>query len=355
MASNSFGTLFRVTTWGESHGPAIGCVIDGCPAGIFLSEEEIQKRLDERRPGFSPYTSPRKEKDRVQILSGVFEGKTTGAPISLFIANHDQDSSQYESLKNVLRPGHANFTYLEKYGVFDFRGGGRASARETACRVAAGAVAEKILEPLGIQVIAYLKGCGEYVSAQKDLSADTKVLPSLFCLEEDETPIKTILDTTLAEGDSVGGVVECIAFSVPKGLGDPIYEKIEAKLALYLMSLPASKAIEFGTGVEASKMKGSEHNDQFCIQDGAISMRTNNSGGILGGITTGLPLIFRTHFKPTSSIKKTQETVHLSGVETEFRYPENSRHDPCVAIRAVPVCKTMCWLALVDAFLMNRT
>ena len=355
MGSNSFGTIFRITTWGESHGAAVGCVIDGCPAGLELNEVDIQKKLNERLPGRGEHVSPRKEKDQVKILSGVFEGKTTGTPICLMVANEDQDSSKYEPIKDLLRPGHANFTYLEKYGIFDWRGGGRASARETVARVAAGAVAEKILASIGVKIISHLKSVGNCIAQELLSSALQLVRPDIFCLSEsDELRMKDTLKQAKDAGDSIGGVVECVAFHLPAGLGDPIYEKIEAKLASGMMSLPASKAFEIGDGIEATTNVGSQHNDSFCMRDGGVSCSSNHAGGTLGGITTGMPLVVRTHFKPASSIQKKQKTVDTSGREAQLSYPEGSRHDPCVAIRAVPVCQAMCALVLVDAYLMNR-
>lgn len=334
MTRNSFGTLLRLTTFGESHGPAIGCILDGCPAGLFISLEEIQKRLDERRPGHKAHVSPRKESDQVELLSGVFDGKTTGAPIMLLIRNQDADSSSYEPIKEILRPGHANYTYLEKYGHFDFRGGGRASARETAARVAAGSIAEQFLQQQGIQIKATLVSVG---------GASTLI------------EIEAVLERCIAEKESVGGVVECIVDPIMAGLGDPVYEKIEAKLAAAMMGLPGTKAFEIGEGVQASCMKGSEHNDLFYSDNGSVKMASNHAGGTLGGITTGAPLSMRVHFKPTSSIGRKQESVDIHGKPAVLELPGNSRHDPCIAVRAVPVVKAMCALVVMDCFLLNRT
>lgn len=331
MASNSFGNLFRITTWGESHGRAIGVVIDGCPAGLEISEAEIQAALDVRAPGQSPYTSPRKETDRAEIYSGVFEGRTTGAPISIIIQNQDQDSSKYEAVKHLLKPGHANFTYLEKYGIYDHRGGGRASARETACRVAAAALAKKLLAHFGIETKAHLCQAGE---------------------EQDPSKMMDVVLAAKEAGDSVGGVVAFSVLGLPVGVGDPVYEKLEANLAKAMLSLPASKGFEIGEGFRAATMAGSLHNDAF-IQ--GFTTQTNHAGGTLGGISTGLPLLGRVAFKPTSSIQKAQATVDLQGHPSEFRLPEGSRHDPCVAIRAVPVVDAMCALVVADALLMNRS
>lgn len=324
MASNSFGLIFRITTFGESHGKAIGVVIDGCPAGLLIKEEEINAALALRAPGKEALTSPRAESDQAEILSGVFEGKTTGAPIAIVIFNHDADSSKYEPIKELIRPGHANATYLEKYGVFDYRGGGRASARETACRVAAGAIAKKLLASAGINVQAYLKN---------------------------EETLRPLIEEAKQSGDSLGGIVEFVA-TVPAGLGDPLYEKLEARLAYALMSIPASKGFEIGSGFASATMRGSEHNDLF-IEKGVTE--TNHAGGILGGITNGMPVVGRVAFKPTSSITKEQKTVTLTGEQATFSLPPGSRHDPCVAIRAVPVVEAMVALVLADALLVNRS
>ncbi len=359
MGSNSFGTLFKITTWGESHGKAIGVVIDGCPAGLELSEEEIQLELNVRRPGKSAHTSLRNEPDQVEILSGVFEGKTSGAPISLIIYNRDVKSSSYEPIKELLRPGHAHFTYLEKYGIFDGRGGGRASARETACRVAAGAVAKKLLRHFGIEIAAYLKEMGSMKCSSSDLSLyemrDTVLKSPLFCPDPAlEKTMIDLLEETKKEGDSLGGIVEVLTSALPVGLGDPVYEKLEANLAKAMLSLPASKGFEIGEGFAAAAMRGSVHNDHFVKEGESVAMETNHAGGTLGGISTGQPLVFRVAFKPTSSIRLPQPTVDIHGQEKIFQIPEGSRHDPCVAIRAVPVVSAMTALVLADALLLQR-
>lgn len=358
MASNSFGNLFKVTTWGESHGKAIGVVIDGCPAGLEISEQEIDEALAQRAPGKNPYTSPRMEKDQSEILSGIFQGQTTGAPICIMIRNQDADSSKYEPIKDVLRPGHANFTYLEKYGIFDYRGGGRSSARETACRVAAGAVAKKLLLHSDIQIVAYIKQIGE---VKANIDPDHPNLPFLtyqsqvFCPDaEAASAIAVLIEQAKAQGDSLGGIVEFIATSVPAGLGDPIYEKLEANLAHAMMSLPAAKGFEIGSGFQSAIMKGSQHNDRFLHADGKVQTATNHAGGILGGISTSMPIIGRVVFKPTSSIMQPQETLATTKKAISFELPPGSRHDPCVAIRAVPVVEAMAALTLADALLLNR-
>jgi chorismate synthase len=333
MSSNSFGQIFRITTWGESHGKGIGVVIDGCPAGLAITESEINEALAKRAPGQSAYTSPRKEKDAAEIYSGVFEGVTTGAPISIIIHNNDAQSTAYEPIKKLLRPGHANFTYLEKYGVFDYRGGGRASARETACRVAAGAVAKKLLQHEGIHVTAYLA--------------------SIAGIQDHEAMMQKVHEA-IKVGDSLGGIVAFEATGLPVGLGDPVYEKLEANLAKAMLSLPATKGFEIGEGFQAATMQGSEHNDLFISQQERVITQTNHAGGTLGGISTGMPLTGRVAFKPTSSIKMAQKTLDEKGNTADFILPEGSRHDPCVAIRAVPVVEAMCALVLADAILKNR-
>ena len=360
MASNSLGNIFRITTWGESHGKAIGVVIDGCPAGLELDEDYINIDLRRRAPaGDNPYTTPRKEADYGRIYSGVFEGKTSGAPISIIIDNTNQDSSKYEPIKHLLRPGHANYTYIEKYGCFDYRGGGRASARETTCRVAAGAVAKKLLAHYDIEIVAYIKSIGvitmdedmvdiAHLKQQRDASP-------VYCPSKAsaQTMMKAIEQAKDA-GDSLGGVVEFKVMNLPIGLGDPIYEKLEANLAKAMMSLPATKAFSIGEGFHASAMLGSEHNDEFHAEQGQIKLSSNTAGGTLGGISTGEVVRGQVAFKPPSSINKKQQSVSIGGKEASFELPKGSRHDPCVAIRAVPVVEAMLALTLADALLMNR-
>lgn len=359
MGSNSFGNIFKITTWGESHGRAVGVVIDGCPAGLEISESEVNAALALRAPGRNVYTSPRAESDRAEILSGLFEGKTTGTPLSIIILNGDVDSSKYEPIKDLLKPGHAHFTYLEKYGIFDYRGGGRASARETACRVAAGAIAKKFLAHYDIQLTAYIKQIGTVeshaeMSSLESLQTLTFQSP-VFCPDKEAAAaMMALIEKAKKDEDSLGGIVEFIALSLPAGLGDPIYEKLEANLAHGLMSLPATKGIEIGSGFRSVTMQGSEHNDLFTKESGKTQTQTNNAGGTLGGISTGMPLVGRVAFKPTSSIMKPQNTLTTSGEEAKFQLPAGSRHDPCTAIRAVPVVEAMVALVLADALLMNR-
>lgn len=360
MASNFFGQVFRITTFGESHGPGIGVVIDGCPAGVPLTEQDINEQLALRQPGKTIYTSPRMEKDAAEVLSGLFEGKTTGAPIAIFIRNQDADSTQYEAIKDLYRPGHANFTYLGKYGIFDYRGGGRASGRETAARVAAGAVAKKLLAHYHIECTAFVDEIGGIATPPQDLS-DLKKLREktcaspIFCPDEKaEQKMTEKIRAIKEEKDSLGGILACVAHA-PIGLGDPVYAKLEALLAFAMLSLPATKGFEMGSGFQASRMRGSEHNDGFERDEGGhVHPATNFAGGTLGGISTGLPIFFRVAFKPTSSIKKPQQTVSLTGEKTVFQLPESGRHDPCIAIRAVPVVEAMTALVLADALLMNR-
>lgn len=356
MASNSFGKIFRITTWGESHGRAIGVVIDGCPAGIPLFEEELHEALARRAPGKNPYISPRREPDRAEIYSGVFEGHTTGAPISIIIMNQDANSAPYEATRHLIRPGHAQVTYQNKYGIYDYRGGGRASARETACRVAAGVVAKKLLVIEGIETHAFLTALGEIsctknVENIQDLKERTHQ-SAVFCPDfiVEQEMLKHLAEIQAAK-DSVGGVVQFLATGLPMGLGDPMYEKLEAMLAKAMLSIPASKAFEIGEGFFAAMMRGSSHNDHF---ETLHHTKTNHAGGTLGGISNGMPLWGRVAFKPTSSIGLPQPTVTLSGEAAHFEQAPGSRHDPCVAIRAVPVVEAMLNLVLADALLMNR-
>jgi chorismate synthase len=359
MASNSFGKIFRITTFGESHGEALGVVIDGCPAGLELAAEDINSWLQLRKPHVSQYVSPRSEPDKAEILSGVFQGKTTGAPIAIMVENIDTDSSKYEPIKNILRPGHANFTYYEKYGVFDYRGGGRASARETLCRVAAGAVAMKILAKQQIKTAAFVKSIGSVVMAAP--LPDIDLLRKLTYDSPVYCPNATTADLMIREiekvkaaKDSIGGIVEFWAENLPAGLGDPIYSKLEANLASAMLSIPASRGFEIGAGFAAAAMTGKEHNDQFVKLNNKITTVSNNAGGVLGGISTGMPLVGRVAFKPTPSIMQPQKTVDINGDECELQLPAGSRHDLCVAIRAVPVVEAMCALVIADAILYNQ-
>lgn len=337
-------------------------MIDGCPSGLLISEEEINFELSHRRPGNSPFTSPRKETDEAEILSGVYKGITTGAPISILIPNRDIDSTKYTPIEGLLRPGHAYYTYGEKYGHVDYRGGGRASARETACRVAAGAVAKKLLMEFGIELGAFLSQISEIrtISPENEeittLRKDTLASP-IFCPDNNaQKEMISLIKEAMENGDSLGGVIELRIKGLPATLGDPIYEKLDANLSKAMMTINASKGVEIGSGFSSAYMKGSEHNDLFKKNiDGEIFTDTNHAGGILGGISNGMPLVIRTAFKPTSSIMKSQKTLDKNGQEATILLPEGSRHDPCLAIRAVPVVEAMGALVLADSLLMNRS
>lgn len=337
-------------------------MIDGCPAGLSITEEEIRQELSFRRPGHNSLTSPRMEEDLAEIYSGVFEGQTTGAPISILIPNQTPDSSKYAPIKDLYRPGHANYPYEEKYGRFDDRGGGRASGRETACRVAAGAIAKKFLRTFGIEVTAFLTQLGDieaHISEHEEITSlkEQTLLSPLFCPDrEAEVSMIALIERAKKSKDSVGGIIELRAEGLPAGLGDPVYEKLNANLAKGILSIPACRGIEFGAGFASANMSGSEHNDLFDRSiDGRIITTTNHSGGILAGISTGMPLFLRAAFKPTSSIGKTQHTVNKKGEFSEFTLPEGSRHDPALVLRAVPVVEAMAALVLADAMLLNRT
>lgn len=360
MASNAFGKIFRITTFGESHGPGMGVVIDGCPAGVPLLQEEIDQALSRRRPGQSDFVSPRQEPDQVEILSGVWDGQTTGASLAFWVSNQAADSTAYESMQTLYRPGHANFTYLKKYGIFDARGGGRASARETVARVAAGAVATKILSREQIHCVAFVAemgGIGIEMASTHSLEEvrEKRDANPLFCPDTlAAEKMQQQLLQAIKEGDTLGGVVACIA-SVPPGLGDPIYDKLEANLAFAMLSIPATKGFEIGSGFTGARMKGSCHNDLF-VKDskGKFASKTNFSGGVLGGISTGAPLFFRVAFKPISSIRQPQETLDFQGQKAILTIPKTGKHDPSAVIRAVPVVEAMTAIVLVDALLMQR-
>lgn len=345
MSGNTFGTLFAVTTFGESHGPVIGCVVDGCPPGMALCEEDIQPFLDKRRPGQSKYTSQRREADKVQILSGVFEGKTTGAPIALLIQNEDQRSSDYEDIKQVFRPGHADFTYHHKYGHRDYRGGGRSSARETAARVAAGAIACLYLQrTLKIEIVAYLEQMGDLVLAVEDESERNN--NPFFCPNARQiNELTDYIDQLRREGDSCGARVTVLARGVPVGLGEPVFDKLDATLAFAMMSINAVKGVEIGAGFAAVTQLGSLHRDQMSKQ-GFLS---NHAGGVLGGISTGQTIKVSLALKPTSSLTIPAKTINTDG--EEVMVVTKGRHDPCVGLRAVPIAQAMMALVLMDQYL----
>ena len=355
--SSSLGTLFRISTWGESHGPGVGVVIDGCPPRIPLSVEDLQKELDRRRPGQSKIVTPRKEADEAEILSGIENGLTTGAPIGILVRNTDQRPSAYTEMQSAYRPSHADYTYDAKYGIRSVSGGGRASARETIGRVAAGAIARKVLQRdlPGYQCIAYVKSI-------HDLEAD--IDPNTVTAEQVESNIVRTADAAMVdpmidlitqmrtEGNSVGGVIECVIRGVPPGLGEPVFDKLEADLAKAMMSLPATKGFEIGSGFEGTLMTGRDHNDEFYIKDGKVRTRTNRSGGVQGGISNGEPIVFRVAFKPTATILIEQNTVNNAGEETTLA--ARGRHDPCVLPRAVPMVEAMVHLVLTDHWLRQK-
>lgn len=358
MSGNTFGTIFKITTWGESHGRAVGVVVDGCPAGLDLAAEDIQIELDRRRPGQSRASTQRKEEDRVEILSGLFEGKTTGTPISMIVWNKDADSSAYDAIRNKPRPGHADYAYQAKYGLRDHRGGGRASARETVGRVAAGAIARKLLSQEGIEICGCVIELGGIraaipevpISELRSLTESNPVRsPDLGAAEK----MLSHLDEVRQEGDSLGGVVEIIAKGVPAGLGEPVFDKLDGDLARALMSLGAVKAVEIGAGSKSACMRGSEMNDPLAIKDGQVYFESNNAGGILGGISTGQPIVCRIAVKPTPSISRKQRTVDLpSGKAAEIEI--KGRHDPSIPPRIVPVAEAMVALVLADHLLRQR-
>ena len=348
MSGNTFGKSFSVTTFGESHGVALGCIIDGCPPGLEISEGYIQAYLDQRKPGTSKYTTQRKEDDKIEILSGIFEGKTTGTPIGLLIRNKDQKSKDYDNLKDVFRPSHADYAYTQKYGVRDYRGGGRASARETTMRVAAGSIARKYLnDSCGIEIHGYLKQIGELSIASIDFSEVNK--NPFFCPDKSLVPeIEKYIDELRSEGDSVGAKIQINAKNMPLGLGEPVFDKLDADLAKALMSINAVKGVEVGEGMAVAGSKGSESRDEI-TPDG---FKSNNSGGISGGISTGQDLLLSIALKPTSSINKEGDTVNKEGKAVKVQV--KGRHDPCVGIRATPIAEAMVALTLIDHYLRNR-
>ena len=354
-AGSTIGTIFKITTWGESHGKAIGVTVDGCPAGLELCEADIQRLLDRRKPGQSKFTTQRSEGDEVEILSGVFEGKTTGTPISMIVWNKDQRSRDYSQIADCYRPGHADYTFDEKFGFRDYRGGGRSSARETIGRVAAGAIAEKFLKSLGIHLTAYTKSIGPVeIAAEKiDLA---EIMNNKLCMPDKEAAEKAAayLEEKMEECDSVGGVVECIISGVPTGLGEPVFEKIDANLAKAMLSIGAVKGFEMGDGFAAARSCGSENNDVFRMRDdGKVKKVTNHSGGVLGGISDGSDLVFRVAFKPTPSIAKVQKTVNRFDEDIDLVI--HGRHDPVVVPRAVVVVEAMAAVTLMDALLVSMT
>lgn len=353
-AGNSFGTLFRFTTWGESHGPAIGVVVDGCPSLIPLSEDDIQPFMDKRRPGQSRHTTQRQEEDKVKILSGVFEGKTTGAPISLLIENTDQRSKDYSDIKDKFRPGHADYTYQAKYGIRDYRGGGRQSARETACRVAAGVIARKILGT-GIQVRGALVQIGPHKINRSNWDWSAVEKNDFFCPDaQAATQWESYLDEVRKKGSSTGAIIEVVASGVPAGLGEPVYDKLDSDLARAMMTINAVKGVEIGDGFATASLSGEDNADEMHMgKDGKAAFSSNHAGGILGGISSGQEIVCRFAVKPTSSILTPRQTINIAGQDTEIA--TKGRHDPCVGIRAVPVGEAMMACVLADHLLRLRS
>jgi len=345
MSGSSYGKLFKITTWGESHGRGLGVVIEGCPAGLPIKESEIQLELNRRRTGQSKVTTTRKEGDQIQIMSGVFKGKTTGAPISLLVENEDVDSSKYELIKDLYRPGHADYTYDMKYGFRDYRGGGRSSARETVGRVAAGAIAKKLLTRERIKIIGFTRQVGKHIAKNIDYR---EIENNIVRCPDNKIAEKMINSIMRArkKGDSLGGVVEVIAQGVPAGLGEPVFDRLDADLAKAVMSMPAVKGVEIGVGFQSAIMTGSECNDVFVMKNKKVITTTNNAGGILGGISNGMDIVIRLVVKPTSSINKAQDTVTQQGKKAKIRV--EGRHDPCVAPRAVPIAEAMVAITLID-------
>jgi chorismate synthase len=354
MAGSSFGTIFRITTWGESHGKALGVVVDGCPAGLLLSEEDIQRYLDRRKPGTSSVTTQRREDDSVEILSGVFEGRTTGTPISMMVRNTSQLSKDYGNIASCYRPGHADYTFDQKYGFRDYRGGGRSSGRETVGRVAAGAIAAKLLSEMGITVQAYTRAIGP-VEADLNFFDAAAILDTPTAMPDRSANEKAVayLEEARKRTDSVGGCMECRVTGLPAGIGDPVFEKLDANLAKAIMSIGAVKAVEIGDGCAVSKRSGSENNDAFRIKDGHVVKSTNHAGGVLGGISDGDILLVRAHVKPTPSIYLPQPTVNQKGEEIELSI--QGRHDPIVVPRAVVVMECMTAITLLDAMMVNMS
>lgn len=353
---DTFGKLFKVTTFGESHGEAIGCVIIGCPSNIDINEEDIQKELDRRKPGQSSITTQRKEDDVVRIMSGIFEGKTTGTPIMLLIMNKDHKSADYSSIKDIFRPSHADYTYFKKYGIRDYRGGGRSSARETACRVAAGAVAKKFLQSKGIDLVAFVQQISNIKVNFKNFDKiDKNVIESniIRCPNTEKAKqMIELVENIKASGDSIGGIIQCFIKNCPIGLGEPVFDKLSAGLGAAMLSINAVKGFEIGDGFDSINYTGSTFNDEFVNKNGKIHTKTNHSGGIQGGISNGEEINFRVVFKPTATIFKEQNTVNIQG--ENVKYIPNGRHDPCVLPRAVPVVEAMAWLTLMDFYLINR-
>ena len=352
MAGSIFGESFRISTWGESHGAALGVVMDGVPAGLTLDEKRIQEFMDRRKPGQSKFTTARKEADAIEILSGVFEGKTTGTPLSMMVRNADQHSKDYSNIAEIFRPGHADYTFWEKYGIRDYRGGGRSSGRETIGRVAAGAVAVQILEALDIHLMAYTKSIGP-VSITSFDAEEIKKNPLAMPDADAAKKAQAYLEECISRQDSAGGVIECRVTGMPTGIGEPVFDKLDASLAKVMLSIGAVKGFEIGDGFAAATSNGSTNNDAFAICEGAVVKQTNHSGGVLGGMSDGDEIVFRVAIKPTPSISQPQQTVDIHGQEQEIEI--HGRHDPVIVPRAVVVVESMAAITLVDALFANMS
>lgn len=354
MSGSTYGDIFRITTWGESHGKGLGVVVDGCPAGIALDEDVVQRYMDRRKPGGIKYSTPRKEADRIEIMSGVFEGRTTGTPISMMVINENQRSGDYSEIASYYRPGHADYTFDKKYGFRDYRGGGRSSGRETIGRVAGGAVALQFLKELGIEVTAYSKQIGP-AAVKRDKFTKDDIFASDLYMPDEEAAKKAAeyLDEMMRNRDSAGGIVECIVKGMPAGLGEPVFDKLDAGLAKAVMSIGAVKGVEIGAGFRVSSMRGSENNDEYAMSDGCVVKLTNNSGGVTGGMSDGADIILRAAFKPTPSIAATQKTVNKNGENIDINI--KGRHDPVIVPRAVVVVEAMAGITVADMLLKNMT
>jgi chorismate synthase len=352
MAGSSYGTIFRVSTWGESHGKGVGVVIDGCPAGLYLNESMIQPYMDRRKPGATKYSTPRKESDEIEILSGVFEGRTTGTPISMVVYNKTQRSQDYSEIASYYRPGHADYTFDSKYGFRDYRGGGRSSGRETIARVAGGAVASLILKTIGIEVNAYTKSIGPIEIDYAKCSRENVFQSPLYMPDlEASAQAEEYLSQTMQNQDSAGGICECIISGVPAGIGETVFEKLDANLAKGIMSIGAVKGVEIGAGFEAAKMTGSQNNDNFFTDNSTVRKMSNNAGGILGGISDGSEIILRAAFKPTPSISGTQKTINNMGQNIDINI--HGRHDPIIVPRGVVVVESMAAMTILDMMFIN--
>lgn len=355
MSGSIYGSIFRISTWGESHGKGVGVTIDGCPSGIPLCEEDIQSDLDKRKPGQSPFATPRKEADKVEILSGIFEGKTTGTPIAMIVRNTNQRSYDYSEISQIYRPGHTDYTYDQKYGFRDYRGGGRSSGRETTARVAAGAVARKILSYVGIKITGYTSSIGP-ILINKENFDEKEIWNNFLSMPDKEAvkPAEIYLTKLKEEGNSSGGSIECIVTGMPAGLGEPVFDKLDANFAKGLMSIGAVKAVEIGAGIDVASKTGVENNDFYQYQeDGNISKETNHAGGMIGGISDGSDIFLKVYIKPTPSIHMTQRAVNKNGENVDINV--EGRHDPIIVPRAVIVVEAMVALTLVDMLLLNMS